>query len=44
MIRIDAIRTIATPRRSFGPFTSAVSAAALVGLYIGMMSRFIGSF
>lgn len=44
MIRLDAIPTIADSRRGYRPFTSAISAAALVGLYIGLLSKFIVAF
>ncbi len=42
MIRIDAIPSpAASKNRSFGPFTSSVTAAALLGICIGMASILI---
>lgn len=41
MIRLDAIRSVEARPKRFGPFTSAISAAALLGLYIGLMSDFL---
>ena len=41
MIRIDAIPSTSKPKGS-GLFTSTLSAAALIGLYIGMASIIFG--
>jgi hypothetical protein len=44
-VRLDEITiSSARKRKPFKPFTSAVSAAALVGLYVGMLSILIERF
>lgn len=44
-IRLDAIaKPAAAKGGKFGPFTSAISASALLGIYIGMFSILIDKF
>ncbi|MEZ5744767.1 MAG: hypothetical protein R3D89_13865 [Sphingomonadaceae bacterium] len=44
MIRMAAIPSVPQRRKGFGPFTSGITAAAMVGIYIGMASILIDKF
>lgn len=41
MIRMTAIQTAPQRPKRFGPFTSVVSAAAMAGVWLGMISLII---